>query len=88
MVRVIKRDERKEDFDREKVRRGILEAAKRTDVAEDRINEVADRVAARIEDETREAAEVRSSEIRDKVLNALDAEEANISNEFRNYKKA
>ena len=88
MTKIIKRDDRREDFDREKVKRAILEAAKRTDVADDKANEIAEKIAARVEDETREAAEVRSSEIRDKVLSALDAEEARIAEEFRNYKKA
>ncbi len=88
MVSVIKKDDRREDFDREKIRRGILEATKRANVAEDKANEIAEKIAARIEDETREASEIRSSEIRDKVLSALDAEEASIADEFRKFKKA
>jgi transcriptional regulator NrdR family protein len=88
MVSVIKRDGKREKFKKGKIKKGILEAAKRADVSKDRANEVAERVAAKIENEARKVAEIRSSEIRDKVLSALEDEEASIADEFRNYKKA
>ena len=87
-MQVIKRDERREDFDREKIRSGIVEAARRTDLQEDRINEVAEKVAAKVEEELRDKEEVRSSEIKDIVLRELDAEERSIADQFRSYQKA
>ena len=86
-MQVIKKDERKEDFDREKIKSGISRAAQRTDVQEDRVNEVAEKVAAKVEEELKDKEEARSSEISDIVLRELDAEEKGIADEFRSYEK-
>lgn len=87
-MQVIKKDERREDFDREKIRSGIIEAAQRTDLQEDRINEVAEKVTAKVEEELRDKEEVRSSEVKEIVLRELDAEEKSIADQFRSYQKA
>ena len=86
-MQVIKKDERKEDFDREKIKSGISRAAQRTDLEEDRVNEVAEKVTAKVEEELKDKEEVRSSEISDIVLRELDAEEKGIADEFRSYEK-
>lgn len=83
--RVIKRDERKEDFDREKLKRGIIRAAERADVKEDRARELADRIAERIEKEDRE--EMKAEEIRDKLLEELDREERAVADAFRAFRE-
>jgi len=86
-MQVIKKDERKEEFNREKIKNGIIKAAQRTDLQEDRINEVAEKIAAKVEEELKDKEEVRSSEIKEIVLRELDAEEKTIADEFRAYQK-
>lgn len=87
-MQVIKKNERREDFDREKIKSGIVDAAKRTDLEEDRVNEVAEKVTAKVEEELGDKEEVRSSEIKEIVLRELDAEEKKIADEFRSYQKS
>lgn len=82
---VIKRDERREDFDREKIRRGIVRAAERAEVKEDRARELADRIAERIEREERE--EMKAEEIRDRLLEELDREERAVADAFRAFRE-
>ena len=84
-MQVIKRDERRENFDREKIKRGIERAAQRTDIEKDRVNEVAEKAAARVEEKLRNRDEARTSDISKIVLDVLDAEERKIADEFRRY---
>lgn len=83
--RVVKRDERREDFDREKIRRGIIRAAERSEVNEDRATELADKVAERIERDERE--EMKAEDIRNILLEELDREERELADAFRSFKE-
>jgi len=83
---VIKRDERREDFDKEKLKRGIVRAAERAEVKEDRARELAERIADRIEREDRE--EMKAEEIRDILLEELDREEKAIADAFRAHRES
>jgi transcriptional repressor NrdR len=86
-MKVVKKDDRKEDFDREKIKRGIINAAKRAELSEDRVNEIADKIAAKIEEDMKERDEAMSKDIRDKVLEELDREEKKVADEFRSFRK-
>ncbi|MEM5871631.1 MAG: ATP cone domain-containing protein [Candidatus Aenigmatarchaeota archaeon] len=87
MTIVIKRDGSKEKFKADKIRKGIENASKRTDIDKKRAKEIAERVAKRVADYFKNRDEVRSEEIRDRVLSELDREERKIANEFRAYRK-
>jgi len=86
-MKVIKKDDKREDFDNNKVRRGIEEAAKRTDIDNDRAKEIADKVAKDVEDNFKDRDEVKSADIRERVLERLNEEEKKIADSFRDYKK-
>jgi transcriptional repressor NrdR len=86
-MQVIKKDERREEFDREKIKSGIIKSAQRTDLEESRINEVAEKVTVKVEGELGDREEVRSSEIKEIVLRELDVEERKIADQFRSYQK-
>jgi transcriptional repressor NrdR len=68
-VRVIKRDGRRERFDREKLRRGILKSVEKTPVTTEQVEHIVNVV----ESEVRQAekGEVESQTIGDKVANLL-----------------
>ena len=83
--RVVKRDERREDFDREKLRRSVVKAAERANVEEARAKELADRIAERIEKEDRE--EMKAEDIRNRLLEELDREERAVADAFRAFRE-
>jgi|YelNatPaOPRAMG01_1025707.scaffolds.fasta_scaffold180916_2 transcriptional repressor NrdR len=87
MTIVIKRDGSREKFDRKKIARGIEKASMRTDVDKKRVKEIAERIAKRVEEYFKTRNEVRSEEIRNRVLSELDREERKIADEFRAYRK-
>ncbi len=86
MVKVVlKKDERREDFDREKLRRGVMRAAERAEIDEARAKELADKVADKVEVQERE--EMKAEDIRNILLEELDREERAIADAFRAFKK-
>lgn len=87
MAIVIKKDDRKEDFNREKVRRGIENAAKRVKIDKKKAREIADKISRDIERNFADKNEVKSADIRDRILRALDREEKRVAKEFRAFKK-
>lgn len=84
-IQVVKRDGNREDFDREKIRRGIMRAAMRTDVDQARANELAERITSMIERDARDG--IRTEEIRDTLLRELDREERKIADAFRAFRE-
>jgi len=66
-LRVVKRDGEEVDFDEEKVRSGIQNAAKNTSMTEDEIEEIVEDV----KDEIRQRRKVEAREIGSHVLDAL-----------------
>lgn len=86
-MKVVKRDERREDFDNNKVRKGIEEAARRADIDNDRIREIVDKIAKDVEDNFKDKDEVKSADIRERILERLNEEERKIADSFRDYKK-
>lgn len=67
-VLVIKRDGRRERFDREKLRRGILKATEKTTVSAEEVEELVERVEAKIKQKG-------EAEIESKVIGEMVAEE-------------
>jgi len=86
-MRVLKRDEKREDFDDKKLRRGIEEAAERADIDKSRAREISDRVARNVEENFRDRDDVKSADIRERVLERLNEEEKKVADSFRNFKK-
>jgi len=86
-MRVLKRDEKREDFDDKKLRRGIEEAAERADIDKNRAREISDRVARNVEENFRDRDDVKSADIRERVLERLNEEEKKVADSFRNFKK-
>lgn len=86
-MKVVKRDEERENFDRNKIRVGIERAAKRAKVDKDRVKKIADKVARDVENSFRDRDEIRSADIREKVLEALNREDRKIADEFRAFRK-
>jgi len=66
---VVKRDGRRESFDREKVRRALRTACRKRAISADRIEEIGNRVAMSLE--SGGAREVPSSDIGDQLLKEL-----------------
>ena len=70
---VVKRDNRRESFDRAKIRRGIQLAFKKRNVSESRIDELVDAIEAQFQDHT--DREVPSAAIGEAVMEALRGED-------------
>jgi len=87
MTTGIKRDGRREDFRRDKIRKGIENASKRVKIDKKKAKEIADRVAKRVEDYFSTKDEIRSEDIRDRVVNELNREERKIADEFRAHRR-
>lgn len=82
---VIKRDGTKEPFDAEKIRRAITGAAQRTNLPEERKKEIVEQVLSAALQLTREKEEIKTSEIKEKILSELDAIEPSLSEAWRKY---
>ena len=84
---VIKRDGTKEPFDAEKIRRSIKAALLRTDLSEERGNEVVEQVSNAAIQLAEEKEEIATAEIKGKILSELDAIEPSVSEAWRNYEQ-
>ncbi len=86
-MKVVKRDEKREDFDDKKLRRAIERAAERAEIDKDKAREIAERVAKNVEENFRDRDDVKTADIRKRVLDRLDSEERKIADSFRKFKK-
>jgi len=84
---VIKKDGAKEPFDAEKIKNSILGAAQRTELSEERKNEVVEEVAAKVIQMAEEKDEIATSEIKEKILSELDVVEPAVSEAWRKYEQ-
>lgn len=82
---VIKRDGTKEPFDAGKIKNSILAAAQRTELPEDRRDEVVIRVSSVVLELAAQKEEIATSELREKILSELDAIEPSISEAWRKH---
>ena len=86
-MKVVKRDEKREDFDDKKLRRAIEMAAERAEIDKDKAREIAERVAKNVEENFRDRDDVKSADIRERVLERLNEEERKVADSFRDFKK-
>jgi transcriptional repressor NrdR len=84
---VIKKDGTKQPFDPEKIKNSILGAAQRTGLSEERKNEVAEQVTAKVVQMAEGKEEIATSEIKDSILSELDSMEPSVAAAWREYKK-
>jgi len=84
---VIKKDGTKEPFDAEKIKNSIVAAAQRTDLSEERKNEVVEQVAATVIQMAEGKEEIATSELREKILSELDRIEPSVSAAWRKYEE-
>jgi len=82
---VTKKDGTKEPFDAGKIRKSIAAATQRTNLSEERKDEVIKQVAAIVIQMAEGREEIATSEIREKILSELDSIEPAISAAWRVY---
>ena len=82
---VVKKDGSKEPFQAEKIENAIRAAAQRTDLSEERTNELVKQVSAGVLQLAAAKEEIATSEIREKVLGDLDKIEPSVSVAWREY---
>ncbi len=87
MAEVIKKNGTKEPFDPEKIRKSIAGAVQRTDIPEERKNEVVEQVAAAVIPTLEGREEIETSEIRENILSQLDRVEPGVANAWREYEQ-
>ena len=82
---VIKKDGSREAFDSGKIRNAISAAAKRTELADERQNEVVEEVASAVIQLADSKEEIATSEIKEKILSELDRVEPSVSEAWKSY---
>jgi len=82
---VVKKDGTKQPFDPEKIKNAIRAAAAATDLAEERKNEVVEKVSAAVISMADAKEEIATSEIREKVLSELNQLEPSVSEAWRKH---
>lgn len=82
---VIKKDDTREPFDPEKIKRAIAMAAERVGLPEERKQEVAEQVSASVIALAASKEEIATSEIREKILSELDIVEPAVSESWKKY---
>lgn len=85
---VIKKSGEKEVFDEQKIKRGIMAAAKEAGLMEERIREVVNEVYEKLMMDIKDKEEVATQMIREKVLDALDKTEKSVADAWRKYEKS
>ena len=82
---VIKKDGTKEPFAAEKIKNAIRAAAARTELSDERKNEVIGQVAAVVIQLADTKEEIATSELRKKILSELDNVEPSVSAAWKKY---
>lgn len=68
-LRVVKKDDKREEFDREKIKRGILKACEKRPISNDEIDDIVDNVVSEIRKQN--STEVESSYIGKLIMDKL-----------------
>jgi len=84
---VIKKDGSKQPFDPEKIRNSLKGAAARTELPEERQNEVVEQVATAVIQLADAKEEIATSEIRENILSELDKVEPTVSAAWKKYEE-
>lgn len=85
MTKVVKRDNKKENFDEGKITRAIESAAKEAKLPPNKIALLLETGAKNIIRYASNEKEIRSSTIRENILNTLDVTEPVVSRSWRDY---
>lgn len=85
MTKVVKRDNKKENFDEKKIKRAIAAAAKEAELPQKKIDILLETGAKNIIQYASKEKEIRSSTIRESILNKLDVDEPVVSRSWRDY---
>lgn len=84
---VIKKDGTKEPFDAEKIRKAIAAAAQRTELPEERKNEIVEQVTAKVVQMAEAKEEIATSEIRENIVRELDSAEPSVSEAWKKHEE-
>lgn len=82
---VIKKDGSKEPFDIEKIKNGVRLSSQQAGLDEIKQSEVIEKIAAKIAEIFKDKEEIMTIEIRDKILEELDAYAPSVSVAWRDY---
>jgi len=86
-MKIIKRDDRREDFNSNKLRKAIEKAAEEAKIDKNIATEIADSAIRDVEEHFKDRDEVASADIKKRVIEVLDKEEKQIADAVRNFKK-
>jgi transcriptional regulator NrdR family protein len=86
-MKIIKRDDKREDFDSNKLRRAVEKAAEEANIERNRATEIANGAVRDVEEHFRNRDEVKSADIKKRVLEVLDSEGKKVADAARNFKK-
>ncbi len=84
---VIKKDGSKQKFEEEKIKNSILNAAEDAGLEISELGDVIDKVLNSVLEIANSVEEISTTQIREKVLEALDEIEKSISDSWRNYEE-
>jgi transcriptional regulator NrdR family protein len=85
MTTVVKRDNKKERFDEKKIRHSIEAAAREAKLPEGKVRRLADEASRNMIDYAKKEKEIRSSTIRENILNRLDTSAPDVSRAWRDF---
>lgn len=85
MTTVVKRDNTRESFSEKKLRTSIRAAARDAKLPEAKAKRLEDSVAKKLISRARKEKEIRSTTIRDDILNKLDAVAPEVSRTWRDF---
>jgi transcriptional regulator NrdR family protein len=90
MIKVIKKGGKREEFNLNKVKKSLISAIERTELPQEKKNELVEKIAKKVLDFAKGRKEVFTAEIEAKILLELDEhcpEGAKIWREYRSQKK-
>ena len=87
MTKIIKKDNKREAFDADKLRKSIESAARESEISEERAKEVTDNVAKTVIEIVEKEKEIETQSIRKMILKELDSAEPAVSESWRKYDK-
>lgn len=88
ITQVIEKDGGKEPFDVEKIKRGVLAASRQAGLDEAKQKEVVETVVNKVMKTFQAQTEVKTSEIRDQILNELDLCAPLAADAWRKYEES
>ena len=87
MANVIKRDGSEESFNEEKIRNSIMAAFEEADISQAKKKTLAKEISDKVVDFFADQDEITTDEIREKILDKMDAKEPKAAEAWRDYEK-